>query len=149
MLRKVLIILTAALALPHGLAAQEVGECDWRASAANIAEPWEANTRSFANGAVRIAVMDTVEPAAAAFHLLILSPPYDELGLPQCRILSGIGGQGFATLSLEGMEAGYDPAVGLTLVLAAGRMTTDGLAEAASLSVTINQATGQITRRLD
>lgn len=145
-------LLSAALCVTLGpslLAAQTVGECDWRASAANLAEPWETNTRTFANGAVRIAVIDTVEPAAAAFHLLILSPPYDELGLPQCRVLSAEGGGGFAALSLEGLEAGYDPALGLTLVLASGRYSDEGLTHPTTLSVTLNQATGQITGHLD
>ena len=134
---------------PSLLAAQMVGDCDWRASAANLAEPWEGNTRTFANGAVRIAVIDTVEPAAAAFHLMVLSPPYDELGLRQCRLVSAGGGHGFATLSLDGMEAGYDPATGLTFVLASGRYTAEGLVLPTTLSVTVNQATGQISGRLD
>ncbi|WP_435257797.1 hypothetical protein ACSBLW_17070 [Thioclava sp. FR2] len=149
MLRTALFAVLMAPLWPAALAAQEVGECDWRASAANLAEPWEENTRVYANGAVRLAVIDTVEPAAAAFHLLILSPPLDELGLPQCRLLSAAGGSGFAALSLDGMEAGYDPATGLNFVLASGRYTAEGLVVPTTLSVTLNQATGQITGQLD
>ena len=68
--------------------AQEVAPCDdYRSSAHALAEPWEASTRVFANGEVRLAIADTIEPAAGAFHLIILSPPYDEVGGRHvCRI---------------------------------------------------------------
>jgi hypothetical protein len=112
-----------------------------------IAEPWDANTMTFANGAIRVAVLDAVEPGAAAFHLMVLSPPYDELGIRQCRILSyEAPGLGFGFLSLERAEASYDPASGLTVVMDMGRFNPDtGLNDAWALSVTINQATGLVT----
>ena len=109
------VLLAGLAALPA--VAGDVHECDFAAHAANIAEPWETNTRTFANGAVRIAVLDTTEPAAAAFHLLILSPPYAELGLRQCRVVSFDEAYGYGSLTLAGMAAGYDPAIGLTLEL--------------------------------
>ena len=115
--------------------------------ARTIAEPWEANTRTFANGAVRVAILDTIEPAAAAFHLLVLSPPHDELGERQCRIVSaGAGWTGFGALSFERLEAAYDPAQGLVLVLDMGLYNpATTLSDALALRVTINQATGVVT----
>jgi hypothetical protein len=149
MIRKTVLATGVLLAGP--VAAQTVGPCnDYRSSVFALAEPWEANTRLFANGAVRLAVIDTVEPAAAAFHLVILSPPYDELGARQCRVLSGADGQGFGGLSLDGIAASYDPAKGLTFTLYATRWVpeTDSYADAI-LAVTLNQATGAIAARLD
>ncbi len=54
-----------ALCLAAPVAAQTVGDCDtWQTSARNLAEPWEANSRTFANGDIRVALLDTIEPAA-------------------------------------------------------------------------------------
>jgi hypothetical protein len=138
------------VAMPYGAVAQEVGECDWRASAQFIAEPWEGNTRSFADGDIRMTIMDTGEPAAGSFYLMILSPPYDDAG-PHCAILGlEAAGMGFAGLWMEGAEAKYDPARGLSVVLPAHRWwpDTDTYSDA-TLSVTINQNTGAITGKLD
>ncbi|MDO8884630.1 MAG: hypothetical protein Q7V11_16945 [Pseudotabrizicola sp.] len=129
--------------------AQEVAECDWRSAAQAIAEPWEDNTVTFANGRVRLAVMDVMEPAAGAFHLLILSPPYAELGERQCRIMSARGSFGFAGLSLAGATASYDPATGLTVSLAAKRWSEGDVFSDTRLLVAINQATGVINGFLE
>jgi hypothetical protein len=141
----------AALAFAAPVGAAEVRPCDGRTeSAANLAEPWEAHTRTFANGDVRLAVIDQVEPAAAAFHLLILSPPRDELGIPQCRLVGGGGGLGLAGLSLDGLAAAYDPARGLVWSLPAQLFdpATGGFAPA-TLIVTLNQSTGAVTARTE
>jgi len=135
------------LALP--VAAQDVAECDWRAAAQAIAEPWAANTATFANGAVRLAVMDVLEPAAGAYHLLILSPPRSELGERQCRVMSADGSFGFAGLSLSGATASYDPASGLTVSLPAKRWSEGDIFTDTRLLVTINQATGAISGILE
>lgn len=136
-----------ALALPAAGAAQDLSACDGRASARNLPEPWDAPavTRTFANGQVRLAILDTVEPAAAALHLLILSPPYDELNGRQCRILSAAGGMGFGGMTLEGMQAGYDPARGLifSIPVAIFQPASGGFADA-TLGVLLNRATGGI-----
>ncbi|EAR50466.1 pyridoxal phosphate biosynthetic protein [Oceanicola granulosus HTCC2516] len=136
--------LAACLALPLPLAAQSVGECDWRARADAIPEPWEAHTMTFANGEVRIALLDTIEPAMVPFHLLVLAPPYDLVGGRTCRVVSWEGTRGFYGLSLEGVTAEYDPAVGLRLQLPAAVPDADGRETPMWLSVTINQATGQV-----
>lgn len=139
------------LALSGAVQAQEVGRCDdFRSSAQAIAEPWEQNTRLFANSEVRLAILDTIEPAAGAFHLLILSPPYDEVGGRQCAVVSAADTIGFAGLDLADMRAGYDPARGLTFAIPATRWTPDNDAFVpAVLSVTLNQSTGAITAGLE
>ncbi|HHB80751.1 MAG TPA: hypothetical protein ENK83_03250 [Aliiroseovarius sp.] len=132
-----------------GAAAQEVSDCDWRASARNIGEPWEQNTRTFSNGKTRLALLDTPEPAAGAFHILILSPPYDELGVRQCKVVSASAGIGFYGLDFTGLQAQYDPAIGLGFAIPGQSYVpeTDGSA-AMYLLITLNQATGQITARV-
>lgn len=140
-----------ALVLAGAAQAQEVGRCDdFRSSAQAIAEPWEANTRLFANGEVRLAILDTIEPAAGAFHLLILSPPYDEVGGRQCAVVSAADTMGFGGLDLTGMQAGYDPARGLTFAVPATRWVPDSDDFVpAILSVTLNQSTGVIEAMLE
>ena len=140
-----------ALALAGAARAQEVGGCDdFRSSAQSLAEPWEDNSRLFANGAVRLAILDTIEPAAAAFHLLILSPPYDEVGGRQCAVVSAAGTMGFGGLDLVEMQAGYDAARGLTFAIPATRWRPeDDAFVPALLSVTLNQSTGAITAALE
>ena len=137
-----ILLTTAGLAQPA--LAQEVAECDWRAAAQMISEPWEDFSRSFANGAVRVAMLDAIEPAAGVLHLLVLSPPLDQLGGRQCRVVSLAGGIGFAGIDFAALEAGYDPARGLTLALAV--TIFDGADFVPRwLDVTINQASGSIT----
>lgn len=137
--------LGTAVAMTAPALAQTVAECDWRSQARAIAEPWEAHTRTFANGDVRLALLDTVEPAAGALHMLILSPPYDELGTRQCRVISLQDSIGFAALAFDQLTASYDPAVGLIFTLPAGRYDPDtGGTIPAMLGFTLNQASGAI-----
>ncbi len=141
-------LVLAALFLAAPAAAQQAIDCDWQASAANLAEPWEANTRTFSNGKVRVALLDTVEPAGAPFYLLVISPPYDELGLPQCRVVALGENMGFYSIEFDMLEASYDPARGLELQLPAA--IYDGeVPRAQILTVTINQASGEIGVRMD
>jgi len=126
--------------------AQEAVPCDWPARADNIAEPWEENTRTFANGDVRLALLDTFEPAGAPFHILVMSPPYDELGLRQCRTV-GLNGMGFGGADFGSLEAGYDPAEGLVFTMAV--KVYDGADfQPRTLRFTLNQATGAIGAQL-
>lgn len=143
--------LALALALLSGAAsAQAVVSCDNTASAFNLVEPWDQNSRTFANGEVRVALLDTVEPAAAAFHLLMISPPRDELGLRQCRTVSMSEGSGFAGLDFAALTASYDPATGLVLELPAKVFdATTAELSPRMLTVTLNQTSGEIVPRLD
>ncbi|MEM6275933.1 MAG: hypothetical protein AAF714_03220 [Pseudomonadota bacterium] len=132
------------LAVP--LAAQEVAPCDWRASAAAVAEPWERNTATFARGMVRLALLDTVEPAAGAFHILVLSPPFDEIGTRQCRVISQGDSIGFAGADFASLRASYEASRGLTFRMDITRFdpATAGFEEA-EIAFTVNQSTGAIT----
>lgn len=133
----------ALLAAP--VSAQEVADCDWRASAFAVAEPWEANTRTFSNGKTRLVLSDTIEPGAGAFHLIILSPPYGELGERQCKVVSYQGSIGFAGLEFSALSAAYDPDQGLLFDVPVQYYdNTLGDMNHAWLSLVVNQATGQI-----
>lgn len=129
-----------------GAQAQTVTTCErWEANIRNLAEPWEENTRTFSNGKVRVAVIDTVEPAVVPLHLLILSPPYGVLGDPQCRMISH-DSNGFSGIDFANLLASYDPATGLGLYFQVQIYNPDTADfEDAGLDITINQATGDIT----
>lgn len=139
-----------AVMLAGGASAQSVGPCDWKASAQVLAEPWADFSATYANGAVRLAVLDTVEPAAAAFHLLVLSPPFSELGERQCRVISFAEGQGFTAMYFKEMTADYDPATGLTFALPVrvGDLSSD-FTNSALLQITLNQSTGVMVTGLE
>jgi hypothetical protein len=89
--------------LPIQAVAQEINPCDGRTVATNLVEPWQQNTHVFADGTVRVALIDTVEPAAAAFYVMVISAPLDVLDNPQCRLLGATGGLGFAALDFAAM----------------------------------------------
>ena len=80
---------------------------------------------------------------------MILSPPFDEFGARQCRVISADGSVGFAGLTLDAMTSAYDPSIGLTFTLQAGAYDTNtGGTLPRRLNVTLNQATGAIGARL-
>ncbi len=130
-------------------AAQEVVDCDWQARADGIVEPWEENTATFANGEVRLALLDTVEPAAGAFYVLVLSPPYDEFGLRQCKTLGVAGGVGFSGADFATLGADYDPAIGLIFAMEASYLEDGVDFVSTTLIFTLNQATGAIEAFLE
>ena len=144
-----LILAAALVALTSAAQAQTVTTCErWEANARNLAEPWEDNTRTFANGNIRLAVVDTIEPAAGSFHLLILSPPLGVLGDPQCRMISN-DSTGFTSIDFGSLTAGYDPQTGLGLDMFV-RVYNPNTADfdGKGLGLTINQATGAIGANL-
>lgn len=150
MFRASLAALAIAIAAPA--AAQTVIGCDgWQASARNIPEPWQDSTRVFANGEVRAALLDTVEPAAGAYYLMVITPPRDELGSRSCGIVAdGDGGIGFSGMFFDRMRATYDPATGLTLWVPVNLYAPEtGGFDEALLGVTVNQASGTITPFLE
>lgn len=126
--------------------AQNVGHCGWQASAQALVEPWEENTAMFANGAVRLAAIDTVEPAVASAYLLVLSPPFGDLGERQCRLIGYTADTGFAGLDFKNLASDYDPTVGLKFDLAVQVIDPEtALAKGAHLVITLNQSTGLMT----
>lgn len=132
------------------IAAQQARLCDWQASAQALVEPWNENTRVFANGNVRVAAIDTVEPSSGAAYLLVLSPPYSELGERQCRVVGWTEQLGFAGLSFDALSSNYDPAIGLIFTLPVQVDAVDGGASRAGLlRITLNQSTGAMTTDIE
>jgi hypothetical protein len=133
--------------LASAASAQDVRDCDWHASARNLVEPWSDHTRTFANGKTRLALLDTAgEPAAGSYYLLVLSPPYAELGDRQCRVI-GHGAIGFGYIDFENLDAAYDPANGLTFDVPVEIYDGETFV-AHHLTFTLNQSTGEIVTRL-
>lgn len=145
-----MIRLLAALVLLGGQAqAQQIDvkPCGDAERVDAIAEPWEQNIATYANGDIRLALLDMVEPAGGAWKLVVISPPRDELGFRQCRVI-GADGIGFYGLGFARRHASHDPKTGLTLTLPAQRyLPEDPETGWYSLSLTINQQTGEITVR--
>ena len=138
--------LPALLLAPLAATAQTAAPCDWQASAQALVEPWEDNSATFANGAVRVAVLDTVEPAAAAYYFLILSPPMNEVGDRTCTVVGFGDGLGYAYMDFASLKSGYDPARGLIFTIPARiYMPEESFTNVARLEITVNQATGSVT----
>lgn len=138
--------LCAAMLIPAGAQAAAVTDCDEKASAWNLVEPWETHSASYAKGEIRVAVIDTGDPAAAAVHLLVFSPPVGEAGFRQCRLVSLTAeGSGFHDLDFPARKASYDPARGLTLTIPAETFVPEtGQGTPATLTVTIDQRSGKV-----
>ncbi|MDO5657801.1 MAG: hypothetical protein Q4G36_05710 [Paracoccus sp. (in: a-proteobacteria)] len=142
--------LLAGLAAAPAMADLAVLPCDPElVSARAIPEPWPDFSAAYAQGAVRLAVLDRIEPAAAAVYLLVLSPPHDEIGERQCRVVAPGEHFGFMDLDFAARRAEYDPAAGLRVTMPAARYEPeqpDGVWS--ELALTINQSSGEITARL-
>lgn len=138
----------AILGLTAAPAFAEVTPCGDSTRVDVIAEPWEENSATYADGKIRVAVLDFTEPAATAWKLLVLSPPYDEVGYRQCRLVEISKNVGFYGFRFAEREADYDPAKGLTLTLPAATYNSDtSEPDWKDLSVAINQQTGEITTK--
>jgi len=147
-----LVVLCLVLALPSLAVAQVVTDCEPSlAQARSIAEPWEDNILSLANGDVRLAVIDAIEPGAVPFHLMVLTPPYDELGARLCWVVSlDAQGFGFSALTLAGLLKDSDSAGRLVLTLQAARWNdSTGGPDPALLHIVIDPQTGEVSARLD
>ena len=136
---------------PTTAPAQSLSDCDdWRSSVLGIAEPWEANSKTFTEGTVRMTIMDVGEPVVGSYRLLILTPPTDDdPDGRQCKVLSLDHDLGFAGLSFDGVTDSTDP-TGLTVLIPAKRWIaeTDTYVDA-KLSVTLNATDGAIAVSLD
>jgi len=126
--------------------AQTAFPCDGQSHAVHIVEPWEDNSATFSNGAVRVAVLDTIEPAAAASYLMVLHPPYDEVGERRCTLVGWDDGLGYAGMYFQDVESDYDPAVGLILTVPAQiYLPEQSFLNTALLTITVNQASGNVS----
>ena len=142
---KLLAYASLIVAMGTPVAAQSISDCEWQASAAALVEPWETHTQVFADGAVRLALLDTIEPAAAAYHLLVLSPPYNEVGDRQCQTIGSGDLIGFSGIMWNDLVAGYDAEVGLLFEVPVSVYDPEtGDFPTALLSFTLNQTTGDI-----
>ncbi|MEL6959384.1 MAG: hypothetical protein AAGL89_10580 [Pseudomonadota bacterium] len=132
--------------LAGGVQAQTAFPCDWQARADAIVEPWEENSRTFANGEVRVAYLDVIEPAAASAYLLILHPPYHEVGGRTCTVVGLDEGLGYGGFIFSELEAEYDPATGLSITVPGFiYLPEESFQNSALIRTTINQATGDVT----
>lgn len=139
-------ITALALCWAGSVTAQVALPCGDEAYADNIPEPWDETTASFANGAVRVALIDTIEPASAAFYLLVLHPPTGDMGTRSCTLIARGEGYGYAAIFFEDLSAAYDPSSGLSLTVPAViYLPEEGFQNSALLRVTINQSTGDVT----
>lgn len=109
--------LAAALATAAPAAwAQVILDCDARASAANLVEPWPENTRSYAEGAIRLALLeDATAPACCRRRLLVLAPAGNGTTGRQCLVVAPDEERGFRDIDIGGVAASYSPQLGLEL----------------------------------
>ncbi|MCF2871830.1 hypothetical protein L0664_12190 [Octadecabacter sp. G9-8] len=143
-MRFVLMALITLLASPA--LAQVAMPCDWQARADAIVEPWEDNSASFANGAVRVALLDTIEPAAGAAYLLFLHPPMDEVGGRTCTVVGLDESLGYAAIFFEELKADYNAATGLTFTVPTIiYLPEQNFQNSALLSISVNQSSGDVT----
>lgn len=138
---------TLLLAASHATAEPAVGECQgWQANAANV--DWSQPSPTYADGAIRLVALDTVEPAAAAFHIMVLmltAGASEQL----CYLVSaGLEGHGFAGADLSRAVASYNPATGLSVTLPVTEMLPTGDFENVPLLLLINQAEPSVTALL-
>jgi hypothetical protein len=146
---RVLIAVLSLLAAALPVAAVEVRECDYAADVRSLAEPWEKNARSFYNGAVRIALLDTGgEPVCCSQHLLVLLPNNGgPEGMDQgkiCRIVGDREGLGYLGIEMQRMRASYDRR-GLLLTFPV-HMYGDGIRNRRGVArVRINAGAGTVT----
>ena len=128
--------------------AANVRDCDdFASSAQSLAEPWEKNTTVFLNGAVRIAMIDTGgEPVCCSTHLLVLAEnKSDEHEGRICKIISNRGQEGFEWIDFAKIQANYNPASGLNLVVPV-KFYIDGIRQKyGAFRVNVNTQRGVIT----
>lgn len=141
----------AALAAMAPAVAQTVTECNGVAAPSNIVEPWEENTRTYANGAIRLARLSTGgEPVCCSEHLLVLHPSGSTEGpyYRACSVLSQEPGLGWLQVHIDEITASYDPEQGLLVNVPVGHYDgTAGEGARETIGLRINQATG--TARLE
>jgi len=151
-MRAVLPLLFAP-ALAQAQAVQDCAQVPWIALPSNLVEPWADHSRSFAQGAIRVAALDTGgEPVCCAAHLLVLSPEggESEPEFRSCRVISATpDGSGFFAVDVAGIASRYDPARGLLLSVPVSHWTeaveTGGDPILERIEVRINQADRSVT----
>ena len=79
----------------------------------------EQNTRTFYNGQVRVAVVDTGgEPVCCSSYLVVIYPNVDdELGGRSCTMLSQGERSGWAGIDVKAIRTSYNATTGLSLAV--------------------------------
>lgn len=148
-----LLATTTAMVSSYSVARETIAQCDWAANLRNIVEPWDKHTRTFANGKIRIAHVDTGgEPVCCSSYLAILAPTNpeeEELTGRQCALLTDSDQTlGFSWIDFPAITASYDPGLGLLLSVPVERYdvnSNNGSTLPGIVNIRINQATGSIT----
>lgn len=149
-----LLLAAATMALSAFSAnAASVKDCgdDFKTNVQSLAEPWEKNTKTFLNGSVRIALIDTGgEPACCSMHLLVLAEaPEDPSGPPSriCKIVSNTAEMGFMNIDFTKIRSGFSPARGLDLVMPY-ELYIDGLKSRSGIArINVNLRKGVVSAR--
>lgn len=137
-------LLFAASAPAHAV---QVRECDETASLQSLAEPWEKHIRSFYEGNVRVAMLDTGgEPVCCSVHLLIMIPDKsDEMGGRLCRLVGSQDSLGFNGIDFARLQARYDASRGLLLTFPY-ILYVDGIKSKSGVArIRVNTASGQVS----
>lgn len=136
--------LVLGLTAAPALAQVKVSACEgFRASAENVY--WTDPTRTFANGAIRLVALDTQEPVCCVLSVMVVYPSKDE-PFPQCRLVSTEAAW-LGEHVLSRAKARYDPVKGLSVTIPVETYVDGVNNHATTVTVTINQATGEIAAR--
>ncbi|MBV9043528.1 MAG: hypothetical protein JO348_10815 [Alphaproteobacteria bacterium] len=153
-MRRLVLGLLALLAFAAPAGAVNLVSCnddETTSSARNIAEPWEKNARTFSNGQIRVALLDTGgEPVCCSYHLLVLYPSGDgDQGGDEyaaCTVVNDYEGRGFVSLDFAKLAAAYDPKKGLLISFPYRVYNEDGGPQKGGIAkVRVNSKTGKIT----
>lgn len=115
-------------------------ECPANFGYLTIAEPWEENTATYANGDVRIALVFLVDHHQ--YMLAVLHPPLNEIGWRQCSLIAADPDTGFTKLLFDEHEASYDPEKGLSIRMPA--QLDEDEESWVDMYININQQTGEV-----
>ena len=141
--------LAALVALaPAAAGAQALHDCShWATSAASVAEPWAEASRRFANGDIRLILLDTAEPACCSWFVLVQVPD-PGTGYWGCAVLAATAeGLGFRGIDLQAARGAYDPRTGLDIAIPVTLHVTDLVTRPATATIRINRATGEVSAR--
>ena len=136
----------AVIAAPQVTVAQAISDCDWRSEARFIVEPWEENSRSFANGNVRLTRINAREPVPGPLYLMVQWRSDPVTDWSECRLIGWTQAQGFAQLEFAALSASYDPAKGLTFTLPGlFYLEEEGFSNSVLIALTLNRATNKVS----
>jgi hypothetical protein len=151
-MKQIVLAFLALLAMAAPVAAVTIKDCGddaATASAVNIAEPWEKNTRTFYKGQVRVALLDTGgEPVCCSMHLMILSPAggQDEPEYQACHLINDHEGMGFVAIDFDKLAAAYDPKTGLLISVPYHLYNNEGGPQkGGTAKIRVNTANGTLT----